>query len=78
MTFRPHSILKIYLTTRQSHFSVLELVAGLTGFFDGENYNTSRYSHRPNSAIGLASIQGENCSEQFIALLTGDITKQID
>lgn len=45
----------------------VSMAAGLTGIFDGENYNTIRYSHRPNIAIGLASIQGENSSGQFIA-----------
>lgn len=45
----------------------VSLAAGMTGVFNGQSFETLRYVHRPNIAIGLANIQGRNGSGIFIA-----------
>lgn len=45
----------------------VSLAAGATGIYNGQHFETLRYVHRPNIAIGLASIQGRNKAGDFIA-----------
>ena len=45
----------------------VSLAAGATGIFNGRTFETLRYVHRPNIAIGLAAIQGRNKNGDFVA-----------
>lgn len=55
-----------YVNDRFLGFRV-SLAAGTTGIFDGKMFSAIRYSHKPNIAIGLASIQGRNTNGKYIA-----------
>lgn len=45
----------------------VSLAAGATGIYNGRTFETLRYVHRPNIAIGLAAIQGRNKNGDFVA-----------